>query len=71
MPLSFVIAHAYGFQVYQFRPDHPCCQARFDFTAKVPKGTTKEQFWRMLQDLLVERSSSHSTMSKRKWRFIS
>lgn len=55
VPLWFVISHAYGFQVYQFRPNHPCCQARFDFTAKVPKGTTKEQFWRMLQDLLVER----------------
>ena len=33
----------------------PCCQARIDFTAKVPEGTTKEQFQRMLQNLLVER----------------
>jgi uncharacterized protein (TIGR03435 family) len=50
-----LISRAYGFEAYQFRPNHPCCQARFDFTAKVPEGTTKEQFQRMLQNLLAER----------------
>lgn len=55
VPLGFLISQAYGFEAYQFRPNHPCCQARFDFTAKVPKGTTKEQFQRMLQNLLAER----------------
>ena len=55
VPLGYLITLAYGFEAYQFRPNHPCCQARFDFTAKVPEGTTKEQFRRMLQNLLVER----------------
>jgi uncharacterized protein (TIGR03435 family) len=50
-----LISRAYGFEAYQFRPNHPCCQARFDFNAKVPLGATKEQFQRMLQNLLVER----------------
>jgi uncharacterized protein (TIGR03435 family) len=53
--LAFVISHAYGFEAYQFSPRESCCQARFDFNAKVPKGATKAQFQRMLQNLLVER----------------
>src|SRR5690349_8508278 len=40
--LSFLITRAYGFEPYQFRPNHPCCLDRFDLTAKVPTGTTKE-----------------------------
>lgn len=55
VPLGFLISQAYGFEAYQFRPNHPCCQARFDFTAKAPQGATKEHFHRMLQNLLVER----------------
>ena len=55
VPLAFVISHAYGFQPPEFSPRDICCQARFDFTAKVPEGTTNEQFHRMLQNLLVER----------------
>jgi len=55
VPLSFLITHAYGFQPYQFSPVDRCCQARFDITAKVQAGTTKEQFLRMLQNLLAER----------------
>jgi uncharacterized protein (TIGR03435 family) len=50
-----VITRAYDFAAYQFPPNHPCCQARFDFVAKVPAGTTKEEFRRMLQNLLAER----------------
>jgi uncharacterized protein (TIGR03435 family) len=50
-----LIARAYGFEAYQFSPRESCCQARFDFAAKVPEGTTREQFQRMLQNLLVER----------------
>ena len=42
VPLAFVITNAYGFEAYQFYPHDPCCQARFDFIAKVPAGTTKE-----------------------------
>jgi uncharacterized protein (TIGR03435 family) len=55
MPLWFLITHAYGFLPYQFAPRESCCLARLDITAKVPEGTTKEQFRRMLQNLLAER----------------
>jgi uncharacterized protein (TIGR03435 family) len=55
VPLAFLISNAYGFEAYQFSPRSVCCQARFDFVAKVPAGTTKERFQRMLQNLLVER----------------
>ncbi|MGA3017823.1 MAG: TIGR03435 family protein [Bryobacteraceae bacterium] len=55
VPLAFVISNAYGFQAPQFTPVDSCCQARFDIAAKVPAGTTKEQFQRMQQNLLTER----------------
>ena len=55
VPLGLLITIAYGFQAYQFRPNDPCCIARFDITAKVAEGTTKEQFQRMIQNLLEER----------------
>jgi uncharacterized protein (TIGR03435 family) len=55
VPLAFLISRSYGFQAYQFTPRAPCCQGRFDFTAKVPEGATKEQFQRMIQKLLEER----------------
>jgi uncharacterized protein (TIGR03435 family) len=50
-----LISNAYGFEAYQFSPRDPCCQARFDITAKVPVGHTKEQFHQMQQNLLIER----------------
>jgi len=55
VPLHFLVSLAYGFEAYAFSPRSACCQARFDFDAKVPAGTTKEQFHRMLQNLLAER----------------
>lgn len=55
VPLGFLIAQAYGFDAYQFRPNDPCCRERFDFTAKVPEGATKEQFHLMIQNLLGDR----------------
>jgi len=55
VPLYFLISHAYGFQPPQFYPRDPCCQARFEIAAKVPEGTTKEQFRGMLRNLLAER----------------
>ncbi|MGA3097035.1 MAG: TIGR03435 family protein [Bryobacteraceae bacterium] len=55
-PLAFLIANAYGFQPPQFIPNlQSCCQARYDVSARVPPGTTKDQFQRMQQNLLVER----------------
>jgi uncharacterized protein (TIGR03435 family) len=50
-----LISQSYGFQACEFTPGAPCCQDRFDFTAKVPEGTTKEQFKRMIQNLLEKR----------------
>jgi uncharacterized protein (TIGR03435 family) len=55
VPLAFLISNAYGFEAPQFSPRDNCCQARVDIAAKVPAGTTKEQFQRMQQNLLVER----------------
>jgi len=55
VPLGFLIYTAYGLQPYQFRPTDPCCQGRFDVMARVPEGTTKEQFLRMQQTMLEER----------------
>lgn len=55
VPLAFVIAQAYGFPPWQFSPHDPCCNGRFDFEAKVPAGTSKEQFHQMMQNLLAER----------------
>jgi uncharacterized protein (TIGR03435 family) len=50
-----VISRAYDFEAYQFSPRETCCQARFDFNAKIAAGATKAQFRQMLQNLLVER----------------
>ena len=55
VPLGFVITQAYDFQAYQFPPNSPCCQARFDFEAKIPPGASKAQFRHMLQNLLADR----------------
>jgi uncharacterized protein (TIGR03435 family) len=55
VPLGLVITRAYAFEAYQFPPHHPCCQARFDFDAKLPPGATKSQFQKMLQSLLADR----------------
>jgi uncharacterized protein (TIGR03435 family) len=53
-PLVMLIMRAYNVNRYQlsgfvFTPE------RFDITAKIPEGTTKEQFRLMLQNLLAER----------------
>lgn len=55
VPLVFLISHAFGFQPFELSPRSACCQGRFDITAKVPEGSTKEQFDQMLRNLLVER----------------
>jgi uncharacterized protein (TIGR03435 family) len=55
VPLGYLITRAYGFKAYQFPPGHSCCRERFDFTAKVPSGTGKEQFLGMIRSLLEDR----------------
>ena len=55
MELSFIVMHAYGLDEDQlFRPAW-MDRAGFDVVANVPPGTTKEQFRKMLQNLLAER----------------
>jgi uncharacterized protein (TIGR03435 family) len=64
-PLGMVITRAYELEAYQFHPHHPCCTARFDFTARVPAGATKEQFRAMLRALLEERFRLKMRMVKK------
>jgi uncharacterized protein (TIGR03435 family) len=54
-PLSRVIQQAYGVQSYQVSGPSWIDSERYDIVAKVPSGTTKEQFQVMLQSLLAER----------------
>jgi uncharacterized protein (TIGR03435 family) len=54
-PLSRVIMQAYGVQSYQISGPSWIDSERYDIVAKVPPGTTKEQFQLMLQSLLAER----------------
>jgi uncharacterized protein (TIGR03435 family) len=55
MPLALAISKAFGFPVFQFSAHDPCCLARFDFDVRFPDSTSKDQFDRMLQNLLRER----------------
>lgn len=53
--LKNVLTNAYNVKGYQIQGPDWLDSARFDITAKVPLGTTKEQFRLMLQSLLAER----------------
>jgi uncharacterized protein (TIGR03435 family) len=53
--LAEIIYTAYGLQPYQFSPADWMRSSRFEITAKIPPGTTKEQLVRMQQELLAER----------------
>ncbi len=55
LPLSRLIAIAYDVRSYQVSSPSWMDSERFDIIAKVPPGTTKEQFNLMLQNLLAER----------------
>jgi uncharacterized protein (TIGR03435 family) len=57
MSLGYLIRRAYNIQAYQMSgsPDWMPA-ARFNVVAKVPPGTTSEQFRLMLQNLLAERA---------------
>jgi uncharacterized protein (TIGR03435 family) len=54
-PLSRIIQQAYGVQSYQVAGPSWIDSERYDVMAKIPQGTTKEQFQLMLQNLLAER----------------
>ena len=53
--LKNVLTNAYGVKGYQINGPKWLDSERFDITAKIPKGATKEQFKLMLQNLLAER----------------
>src|SRR3954451_10262547 len=53
--LKNVIMRAYNVKGYQISGPSWLDSERFDITAKVPAGATKEQFQLMLQNLLAER----------------
>lgn len=55
MPVGLVIAQAYELEAFQFRPNDTCCLARFDISARLPAGATKEQFRQMIRNLLEDR----------------
>jgi uncharacterized protein (TIGR03435 family) len=54
-PLTVLATQAYDRKRFELAADHWMEEARYDVTAKVPAGTTKEQFRLMLQRLLAER----------------
>jgi uncharacterized protein (TIGR03435 family) len=53
--LSMLITQAYNIKSYQLSLPGSLDTDRFDISAKVPDGATKEQFRLMLQNLLAER----------------
>src|ERR1035438_8416024 len=55
MPLALVIQRAFHFQEFQFSSHAPCCLGRFDFDVRLPEGAARDEFDRMLQNLLRER----------------
>jgi uncharacterized protein (TIGR03435 family) len=50
-----LMVQAYGVESYQLTIPSSMENERFDISAKVPEGTTKDQFNLMLQNLLAER----------------
>jgi len=54
-PLKMLLARAYGVKEFQVQGPSWLDSERFDIVAKIPPGTTKEQFNVMLQNLLIER----------------
>jgi uncharacterized protein (TIGR03435 family) len=55
LPLKLLLSRAYGVKDFQVTGPGWLESERYDITAKVPPGTTKEQFNVMLQNLLIER----------------
>lgn len=55
VPIGLLITQGYELERYQFRANDPCCLGRFDISARVPPGATKEQFHQMIRSLLEDR----------------
>lgn len=54
-PLRFILVRAFGIRNSQLNAPKWAEEARFDIAAKIPAGTTPEQFRAMLRNLLQER----------------
>lgn len=54
-PFFWVLSEAYHLQPYEYEGPDWVHELRFDFSAKIPPGTTKEMFQEMLQNLLADR----------------
>jgi len=55
IPLKLMVVRAYDLKQYQVEGPDWIDSIGYDVTAKIPPGTTKEQFQQMLQTLLAER----------------
>jgi uncharacterized protein (TIGR03435 family) len=55
LPLAGLVAEAYGSTSFQTQTPQWMEDQRFDISAKVPAGATREQFREMLQSLLIDR----------------
>src|SRR4051794_5475528 len=55
LSLSNMITNAHNLKRYEISSPAWLDEVRFDITAKIPEGTTKEQFLLMRQNLLEER----------------
>jgi uncharacterized protein (TIGR03435 family) len=53
--VSWLIMRAYKLESYEFSGPDWMEATRFNISAKIPEGTTKEQFQQMLQNLLKDR----------------
>ena len=55
MNLPYLFSSAFDLRPWQLQAASPLDSERFNITAKVPEGATKEQFRQMQQNLLIER----------------
>lgn len=55
VPMRFILVRAYKIERYQLSGPAWLDTERYDINAKIPMGTTEEQFRIMLQNLLIER----------------
>ena len=55
LDLFSLVTMAYGIEAFQLSGPSWLSTTRFDITAKIPPGTTREQYRLMLQNLLAER----------------
>src|SRR5215469_12618111 len=53
--LRGLIVEAYDLQLYQYFGPSSAEEQRFDFTATMPRGTTKAEYHQMLQRFLTDR----------------